>query len=150
MKKLIIALMMACGLAACGIGDTNTTYERREIGAQARVEYGQIVEMTQIQTAGTSGIGTLAGAGAGAAAGSMLGGNTAVNIIGGIGGALVGGAIGSSAEGALTRDTAFEFLIRKSNGQMITVVQTNELNLRAGDEVYLSVLNGVSRIRSKK
>lgn len=149
MKKIMTLCLMGLALAGCGIGDTNTTYNRSEIGQQARVELGKIISITPIQTAGTDGIGTLMGAGAGAAAGSMIGGNTAVNIIGGIGGAVVGGLIGGQTEKALTKDTAYEFLIRKENGALITVVQTNELNLRKGDMVILSTLNGTSRIRER-
>ncbi len=149
MKKFSSVLLLCGALAACGIGDTNTTYERSEIGAQAYVEYGTIVQMNPVKTAGTSTVGTLAGAGAGAAAGSMIGGNTAVNIIGGIGGALVGGMVGSAAEKNLTSDTAYEFLIRKQNGSMVSIVQSNELGLRPGENVILSTLYGTTRIRAR-
>ncbi|MDR2901972.1 MAG: hypothetical protein LBU87_02535 [Lactobacillales bacterium] len=149
MKKIIAAALVCFLLASCGIGDTNTTYSRSDIGSQGRVEYGRIVSMDLIKTQGTSAVGTLAGAGAGGAAGSMLGGNTAVNIIGGVGGAVVGGIIGSSAEKAITRDTAYEFIIEKTNGTAISVVQSNELNLRVGDRVLLSTVNGTTRIRSR-
>ncbi len=149
MKNLMFALLVVCGLTACGIGNTNTTYERQDIGAQGQVETGIIVDMLLIQTAGTSGVGTLAGGVAGAAAGSMIGGNTAVNIIGGVGGALLGGMAGNATEKALTKDTAYEFIVEKPNGTMISVVQSNEMNLRPGDRVYLTRVNGQTRIRSR-
>lgn len=149
MKKTSAILLLCGALAACGIGDTNTTYERYEIGEQAHIEFGQIVQIMPIKTAGSSSIGTLAGAGAGAAAGSMIGGNTAVNIIGGIGGALVGGVIGSAAEKNLTSDTAYEFLIQKQNGTFVSIIQTNELGLQVGENVLLSTLNGTTRIRAR-
>lgn len=149
MKKIGLTLLICGALAACGIGDTNTTYDRHEIGEQARVELGRILQISPIKTSGTNTIGTLTGAGAGAAAGSMIGGNTAVNIIGGVGGALIGGMIGSAAEKNLTSDTAYEFLIQKQNGSLISVVQSNELGLRAGENVLLSTLNGTTRIRAR-
>ena len=83
----------------------------------------------------------------GAAAGSMIGGNTAVNIIGGVAGGLVGGMVGSATEKAITQDTAFEFIIQKSNGQTISVVQTNELHFRIGDNVLINRINGTTKIR---
>ncbi len=149
MKKIFLMIVLACGLTACGIGNTNTTYERYEVGSQGQVSYGRIIEMMQIQTAGTNTVGTLAGAGAGAAAGSMIGGNTAVNIIGGIGGALVGGMIGNATETALTTDTAYEFIIQLDNGNTVSVVQSNELMLRPGDRVSLIRTNGTTRIRGR-
>ncbi len=149
MKKLFLAMLVACGLTACGIGNTNTTYERYEVGSQGQVSMGRIVEMMQVQTAGTNTVGTLAGGAAGAAAGSMIGGNTAVNIIGGVGGALVGGMIGNATETALTKDTAYEFIVELNNGNLISVVQSNELMLRPGDRVLLVKTNGTTRIRSR-
>ncbi len=149
MKKLFLAIVLACGLTACGIGNTNTTYERYEVGKQGQVSMGRIVSMNVVQTAGTNTVGTLAGAGAGAAAGSMIGGNTAVNIIGGIGGALVGGMVGSAAETTMTRDTAYEFIVQKDNGSVVSIVQSNELMLRPGDKVLLVTTNGTTRIRSR-
>lgn len=151
MKKIRLLFVIWFGIlvGACGIGDTNTTYSRSEIGAQARVEFGRILSITPVKTAGSDGVGTLMGAGAGAAAGSMIGGRTAVNIIGGIGGAVVGGVLGGAVEKGLTSDTAYEFIVQKQNGAIVSIVQTNELNLQPGEQVLLSTLDGVTRIRSR-
>ncbi len=149
MKKILFVLLTSCYLTACGIGNTNTSYERYQVGSQGVVETGKIISMTPVQIQGTDGVGTLAGAGMGAAAGSMIGGNTAVNIIGGVAGAVAGGVIGSATQKAITQDTAYEFIIQKSNGQMISVVQSNELNLRPGDQVLINRINGTTKIRSR-
>jgi len=149
MKKLFFALLIACGLTACGIGNTNTTYTRGSIGQQGQVSYGTIISMNVINTAGTNTVGTVGGAVAGGAAGSMIGGNTAVNIIGGVGGAILGGMVGSAAEQAMTRDTAMEFIVQKQNGQVIAIVQSNELHLRVGDPVMLITTGGTTRIRAR-
>ncbi len=149
MKKFLMILCAGLMLTACGIGDTNTTYSRSEIGVQGEFETGQIVDMIPVKTAGSNSLGGLAGGVAGGAAGSMIGGNTAVNIIGATAGAVAGMMIGAKAEEALTSDTAYEFVIRKSNGRYVTVVQSNELGLRVGDRVYLSVVDGTTRIRSR-
>lgn len=148
MKKIFASLMILLALTACGVGETNTTYSRSNIGQTARVSFGTILSMRQVQIEGTSGVGTLGGAVAGGAAGSMMGGNTAVNVIGAVGGAIVGGVIGNATEQAVTKDTAFEFIIQKQNGQTISVVQTNEEHLRVGDRVLLSTSpDGTTRIQ---
>lgn len=152
MKKiisLVFAVLFMVGVSGCADDKANTTYSNYDLGATGRVELGTIVDMTPVTTSGSHGIGTLAGAGAGAAAGSMIGGNTAVNIIGGIGGALIGGMIGSATEGALTSTDAYEFVVRKENGSLLSLVQTNELSLRPGDKVLLANINGTTRIRSR-
>ena len=150
MKKFLISCFMLLFLAACGVGNTNTTYQRGQIGKRGSTSTGTIVSMEVIDVAGTDGVGTLAGGVAGAAAGSMIGGNTAVNIIGGVGGAVLGGVLGNAAEKAITSDTAFEFLVQEDkSGNVISVVQSNELGLQPGDHVILVEIDGVTRIRSK-
>ena len=149
MKKILCALLIACGLSACGIGNTNTTYDRYNIGQQGSVSYGTIIAMNVVNVAGTNTVGTLSGAIAGGAAGSMIGGNTAVNIIGGVGGALLGGMVGSATESAITKDAAMEFIVQKQDGSVVPIVQSNELNLRVGDPVMLVTTGGTTRIRMR-
>ena len=64
-------------------------------------------------------------------------------------GALAGAAVGSATEQAATKDTAYEFMVQKSTGNVISVVQTNELGLRPGDNVILVQIDGTTRIRAK-
>lgn len=149
MKKILFLILFTLGLSSCADNYSNTSYSNYELGKQGQVSIGKIIQMTPVKTTGSDSIGTLAGAGAGAAAGSMIGGNTAVNIIGGIGGALVGGMIGSATESALTSTNAYEFIVQKSNGSYVSILQTNELALRPGDQVWLSTMNGKTRIRSR-
>lgn len=147
MKKALCSAFICFTLAACGVGETNSTYSRYDIGQQAQVQYGTIISMRPVNIKGTSTVGTIGGAVAGGAAGSMIGGNTAVNIIGATGGAIVGGVIGNATEQAITKDTAYEFIIRKQNGQTVAVVQSNENHFRVGDNVILTVTDGTTRIQ---
>jgi len=160
MKKILCVVCMVAALAgmtACGIGDTNTTYDRAQIGRQGRTSVGRIISMTQIDIAGDGSTGGTIGAGIGGAlggvGGSALGGgkgSTLFAIGGAAVGALAGAAIGSATSQALTRDTAYEFLIQKgSTNNVVSVVQTNELGLRPGDNVILVEIDGTTRIRSK-
>ena len=156
-KKLWTAMAGCLLLTACGIGDTNTTYSRAQIGKQGRTSVGRIIAMTQIEIEGTNGTGTLVGAGVGGALGGVGGsaigggkGSTLAAIGGAAIGALAGAAVGSAAEQAATHDTAYEFLVQKGNSDnVISVVQTNELGLRPGDNVILVEIDGTTRIRQK-
>ena len=152
MKKItfFIFLISAFVLTSCGIGNTNTTYQRTDIGSQGRIEEGTIESISAVNVAGTNDVGTLGGAVAGGAAGSMIGGNTAVNVIGAVGGAIVGGMVGSATEKAITKDTAYNFIVRTSSGKLVSVVQSNELQLRVGDRVYLNTVAGTTRIISRR
>ena len=48
MKKLFAALLVVGLLSGCGIGDTNTTYDRNQIGRQGQTSVGKIIAMTQV------------------------------------------------------------------------------------------------------
>lgn len=160
MKKFLYVLCIVAslvGLAACGIGDTNTTYDRAQIGRQGRTSVGRIIAMTQIDIAGDSSTGGLVGAGVGGALGGVGGsamgggkGSTLLAIGGAAVGALAGAAIGGAASQAMTKDTAYEFLVQRGNTEnVVSVVQTNELGLRPGDNVILVEIDGTTRIRAK-
>ena len=156
-KKILTLVAGGLLLSACGIGDTNTTYDRAQIGRQGQTSTGKIISMTQIEVAGSNEAGGLVGAGVGGAlggvGGSALGGGKGSTLfaIGGAAlGALAGAAAGSAAEQAATKDLAYEFLVKRDDtGRVISVVQTNELNLRPNDNVILVTIDGTTRIRQK-
>ena len=156
-KKILTLVAGGLLLTACGIGDTNTTYERAQIGRPGRVDTGRIISMTQIDIAGTNEMGGLVGAGVGGALGGVGGsaigrgkGSTLMAIGGAAIGALAGAAIGSATEQAATSDKAYEFLVQKdASNNVISVVQTNELGLKPGDNVILVTTDGTTRIREK-
>ena len=156
-KKFLAAFMGCLLLTSCGIGDTNTTYDRAQIGKQGRTSVGKIISMTQIDIAGDSSTGGLVGAGVGGAlggvGGSALGGGKGSTLfaIGGAAlGALAGAAAGSAAEQAATKDLAYEFLVKRDDtGRVFSLVHTYELKLRPGDNVILVTIVGTTRIRQK-
>ena len=156
-KKILTLVAGGLLLTACGIGDTNTTYDRAQIGRQGQTSTGKIISMTQIDVAGSNEAGGLVGAGVGGAlggvGGSALGGGKGSTLfaIGGAAlGALAGAAVGSATEQAATKDVAYEFLVQKgSSSNVISVVQTNELGLKPGDNVILVTIDGKTRIRQK-
>ena len=147
MKRKSVILCLCFALMGCGVGETNTTYSRGDIGQAAIVREGIILSMKPVNIEGTGTIGAIGGAVAGGAAGSMIGGNTAVNIIGGTAGALLGGIIGSAIESEITKDTAMQFIVQLSNGQTTAVVQSNELHFRVGDKVLLITTDGTTRLQ---
>ena len=149
-KFMTLLFCLAFGLMACQTSNTNTTYNRSSIGHRGPTYIGKIIAMNDVNVEGTSGVGTVAGAVAGGAAGSMLGGNTAINVIGAVGGAVLGGVVGGATEKAISDGTAIEFLVElKYNGQVVAIVQSNELNLRVGDQVVVVEIDGENRIRQK-
>ena len=150
MKKILVVLMMAVFLTACGAGNTNTTYSRAQIGKTGSTSTGVIVAMEVITTEGSNtGLGSIAGGAAGAIAGSAIGGGRG-SALAALGVGVAGAVAGNLIEKKILTDTAFEFLIQEDKtGNVISVVQSNELGLQPGDHVIMVELDGVKRIRQK-
>jgi hypothetical protein len=81
------------------------------------------------------------GAAAGAAAGGVLGsatpGNRVAEALGAVGGALMGGLIGSAAERAANSGDGVEYVVRKRNGELVSVVQRDLVPLEVGARVLV-------------
>lgn len=150
MKKGFVACLMGLFLTACAAGDTNTTYRRGQIGKRGSTSTGTIVAMEVVTTKGEeTGLGTIAGGAAGAVAGSAIGGGRG-SVLAAIGAGVAGAVAGSLIEEKVLTDTAFEFLVQEDRtGEIISIVQSNELELQPGDHVILVELDGVTRIRQK-
>ena len=135
---LVPALMLALGLSACAPA-TNTTVDRRLLGAQGTVYWGTIIAARPIAVSGTrSGIGPVAGAVGGAVLGNTIGGDWRARAVGGVVGALAGGVAGGAIEESVTRGEAMEFIIRPDFGGERVIAQTNELGLQVGERVIVT------------
>lgn len=139
-----LAAGLLAAVAACG-PTRSDSYSRGEMQRAGTVEVGQIVAMDEVPVDGTStGIGRLGGGVAGGVAGSAIGsgrGSIITAVIGAVGGAFAGDAI----ERGLTSGTATRFYVRRDDGSVINVVQTNEAQLRVGDRVMM--LEGGGKVR---
>ena len=75
----------------------------------------------------------------GAGTGSFIGGgDVRSNILRAVDGAILGGIAGNVAENQGGRDDAVEFVIRQDDGQTISVVQSNELQLALNERVAIT------------
>lgn len=139
-----LAAGLLAALAACG-PTRSDSYGRGELQRAGTVETGQIVSMEEVPVDGTStGIGRVGAGVIGGVAGSSIGsGRTSIvtAVIGAVGGAFAGDAI----ERGVTSGTATRFYVRRDDGSVINVVQTNEAQLRVGDRVMM--LEGGGKVR---
>jgi len=126
------------GLSACAPA-TNSTVDRRMLGAQGTVYWGTIIAARPVAVSGTrSGIGPVAGAVGGGVLGSTIGGDWRGRTVGGVVGALAGGVLGGAIEESATRGDAFEFIIRPDFGGERVITQTNGLGLQVGERVIIT------------
>lgn len=110
------------------------------VGEVARVKEGTVVSVLPVRIEagkGNSTLGTVVGAAIGGIAGSQLGGGKEENAIGAIVGATAGGAIGNQvAKGANTRP-GYEYTIRLTSGELISVTQGADIAIPVGASVLI-------------
>lgn len=149
-KKVAALIIISSSLALSGCASSlkGDTYSRDDARQVQNVQYGTVDSLRMVVIEGTkTPIGTAAGAVVGGVAGSTVGGGRGA-IIAGVLGAVAGGLVGSAAEEGITKEQGVELVIRKSNGDTISVVQQYEPNnpFQVGDRVRLMTLNGEVRV----
>ncbi len=136
MKKLALLLILPLALTvnACTSRIGANEYATAGAGQVNRAVRGTVVNVRQVQLQSDNGAGTLLGGAAGAVAGSMIGGTDAVHILGGIGGAVLGGMAGDAAQGALSNQAGYEYVIQLENGNLVTITQGTDVLLTPGQK----------------
>lgn len=130
---------MLVALTACAPNISPDVVQANNANTITQTTRGTIISIKPIQVkANDNMVGTLAGAGIGGVAGSAIGGGDRVPIIGAIGGALLGGAAGDYAQDKLSSQQGLQYIIKKNNGDLITVVQgPGATQYHVGESVYV-------------
>jgi outer membrane lipoprotein SlyB len=134
----LLLLAAAAALAACRPDYSPDTYASSAVQQAAKVEQGVLVGVRAVGVAAPGSTGAVAGAAAGGALGATApqsGGVAAT--LGAIGGSLIGGLVGTGVERAAGDTTAWEYIVRKPNGELVSVTQKDEVPLQLGDRVLV-------------
>ncbi len=135
MRAVLILLPLA--LAACGERYSPDTYATRAVQQMNRVEQGVIIGRRAVAVQMDGGTGAAAGAAAGGVIGSQTPGGNMTAAIGAVGGALFGSLFGTAAERVAGDTTAFEYIVRRTNGELVSVTQRDAQPLEVGLRVLV-------------
>lgn len=121
--KVAALLLTLVPLAACGTKNTADTYSQSSVQRASKVEPGVLIGMRKVVITADSSSGSQ--------------GSAAIGALVPFGGAVAGGIINSAvAQGA--RDyTGYEYIVRKPNGDMVSVTQADKVPLRIGEHVLI-------------
>jgi outer membrane lipoprotein SlyB len=136
MKKLAFFVCVAAALGGCAPDYSPDTYATRAVQQANKVEQGVVVGVRNVGVTAEGSVGAAAGAAAGGLAGSQPPGKVA-GAFGTIGGALVGGLVGTAVEHTTGDTTAFEYIVRKGNGELLSVTQKDASPLALGQRVLV-------------
>jgi outer membrane lipoprotein SlyB len=137
LKLHLLALMLIATVSGCAKPYSPDVYSPGGMQQANKVERATIDSVRQVDVNDPSlGLGTFAGAAAGGIAGSQIGkgGGNAAAILGGV---LIGGAIGWLIEQDTNATTAYEYILEKKNGDLITLAQKQEQPFMIGDHVFI-------------
>jgi outer membrane lipoprotein SlyB len=123
-------------LFGCGPSYSPDTYASNAAQQAAKVEAGVVAGVRPVQISAQGTVGGVAGAAAGGVAGSQVGAGP-TSAFAAIGGSLVGGIAGVATEHLVGDTNGFEYIVRKANGDMISVAQKEAKPLWVGEKVLV-------------
>lgn len=123
-------------MAACSPDYSPNTYSSTAVQQANKVDQGTVVGRREVGVTGQSATGAVAGGAAGGIAGSQIGGGV-TSAFGALGGSLVGGVVGSAVEQTTGSTTAYEYVVRKSTNDLLSVTQQDAKPLEIGQKVLV-------------
>jgi len=123
-------------LTNCGPNYSPDTYATNAVQQANKVDQGMIVGVRRVAISAAGAVGTVTGAAAGGIAGSQVGIGPMTPFTA-LGGSLIGGIAGSAAEHAANDTDGCEYIVRKPNGDLVSVTQKDEVPLVLGQKVLV-------------
>ncbi len=137
LAKLGVAIGLTAGLVGCGPDYSPNTYASSAVQQANKVEQGVVVGIRLVDVSASGATGAVAGGAAGGIAGSQLPGSTVTTAIGALGGTLIGGLVGSGVDKSLNDTSAYEYIVRKPNNELVSVTQRDAAPIAIGAHVLV-------------
>ncbi len=134
--RLSIPGVIVLTLFGCAPSYSPDTYAANAAQQANKVEQGVIVGVRNVGISAAGTVGTVTGAAAGGIAGSQAV-PAPASAFTALGGSLVGGIAGAAVEHAAADTTAFEYIVRKANGDLVSVTQKDKTPLVLGEKVLV-------------
>lgn len=130
-------MCLAAIIAGCGPSYSPNTYASAAVQQANKADRGVIVGVRKVDVSAQGAIGAVSGGAAGGLLGSQVPGSSLGTAFGTIGGTVLGGIVGTTTEHIVANTTAFEYIVRKPNGDLVSVTQKDDKPLRIGDKVLV-------------
>jgi outer membrane lipoprotein SlyB len=134
--RFSLCAALVAAIAGCGPDYSPNTYASSAVQQANKVDQGILVGVRDVGVSASGTTGALVGGAAGGIAGSQVG-SGAGSAFGALGGSLVGGIAGATAEHVSGDTRAFEYVVRKANGDLLSVTQKDEVPLAIGQKVLV-------------
>ena len=136
-RPTFFAAVLLAGMAGCTPNYSPDTYASTAVQQASKVEQGVIAGVRKVGVQASGATGAVVGGAAGGVAGSQIPGGGVGAALTTLGGTLVGGLVGTGIERAAGDTTAFEYIVRKANSEMVSVTQKDPAPLLLGQKVLV-------------
>ncbi len=134
LKFLPLAGVCLLTLSGCASNTFSpNTYSSNAVQLANKVEQGTIIGYREVKISANGSVGTVTGG----AVGGVLGAEYANSALVAVGGTTVGGMLGNALEHAARDTTGWEYIIRKDNGDMLSVTQREAAPLALAQRVLV-------------
>jgi outer membrane lipoprotein SlyB len=134
---LVLLAPAVLALAGCTPDYSANTYNASAVQQANKAEQGVIVGVRQVDVRAGGTVGAVTGAAAGGIAGSTIGTGSTSSAFGALGGGLLGGLIGTGVEHATGDTRAWEYVVRKPGGDLVSVTQKDDPPMAVGERVLV-------------
>ena len=133
----ILVLATLTALAGCSQDYSPDTYASSAAQQASKVEQGVVIGVRGVAVSASGAAGAITGGAAGGILGAQAPGGSVGTAFGALGGTVIGGLVGSSIEHGGGDTRAFEYVVRKRNGDLLSVTQRDPAPLDIGQHVLL-------------
>ena len=128
---------MLAALPGCAPSYSPDTYATNATQQANKVDQGVIVGVRPVKISVDATLGSATGAAAGGIAGSQIGGGGPVTALSALSGTVAGGVVGNVVSHAAGDTDGFEYIVKKTNGDMLSVTQKDVTALGIGAHVLI-------------
>lgn len=140
MSRLVALGLFAVSLVAvtsCSPSYSPNVYSGAAVQQADKVEAGTVIGFRQVEIQSDGTVGTVAGGAAGGVLGSQAGEGDVTHALGAVGGALAGGLIGTTVEHTTGDTTGWEYIVRETKGDLVSVTQRQDKPIAVGQKVLV-------------
>jgi outer membrane lipoprotein SlyB len=135
--KLGFIAMSLAATVACAPDYSPNTYASNAVQQANKVEPAVVVGFRQVAISANGTVGAVTGGAAGGILGSQAGGTAFGTALTALGGSAVGSLVGTTVEHASGDTTGWEYIVRKPNGDLLSVTQREPQPLPIGQKVLV-------------
>jgi outer membrane lipoprotein SlyB len=128
---------LLAALCGCAPDYSPNTYASNAVQQANKVESGVVVGFRQVKISASGTVGIVSGGAAGGILGAQADVSGISSALGAVGGTLVGGIVGTTIEHVAGDTTGWEYIVRKSNGDLLSVTQREENPIPVGQKVLV-------------